>query len=334
MENVDPSNMHDMIANFPQQFSLGDTWAQHIRIDRQITRVIVTGMGGSALPTDLVNLVFRHRLPSPLEINRSYTISEQLLGPSTLVIACSFSGNTEETISAYRQAHTANTPVVAIAGGGELIRLSQQLNQPYIELIKESPDFQPRMGSGYFFGSLSRILCNIGWLTEADISSMLEDASHLDASSFAPTGQQLADTIGNTIPVIYTTDTYWPIARIFKIKINENSKTPAFWNYLPEANHNEMVGYSLTQGIFSMISLIDPQEDSRVNDRFDIMSDLLKNRQNISGAKYLMQGDSLFTKTFSTLIVADWTSYYLALNKKIDPTPVAMVEEFKSLVVK
>lgn len=334
MENIDPSNMREMIANFPMQFTLGNDWAKHIQISNTIDRVIVTGMGGSALPSDLVNLVFATKLPTPIHINRSYTIAPNLLTPSTLVIACSFSGNTEETISAYNQANSSNIRTVVIAGGGELIRLAQQLEKPYVQLIKESPNFQPRMGSGYFFGSLTRILCNIGWLTEDDISSTLSDAKDLDSSTLAKTGQQLATAIGNTIPVIYTSDTYWPIARIFKIKINENSKTPAFWNYLPEANHNEMVGYSLAQGIFTMVSIIDPDEDNRVNLRFDIMADILKNRQNISSAKYTMQGNSLFTKTFSTLIVADWASYFLALQKKIDPTPVAMVEEFKSLVVK
>lgn len=331
---ADPSDMRSMIENFPGQFAAGSSWAANIEIDQQINRIVVTGMGGSALPTDLVNAVFRADLKQPIILNRSYQLDPYLLTPDTLVIACSFSGNTEETISAYHQAIVANMPTVAIAGGGELIQIAKQNNLPYVQLIKPTPDFQPRMGSGFFFGAIAQILFQARWISTERLQDVLNQAQQLDPTQLEPAGRELANIIGDRIPVFYTSDQYWPVARIAKIKINENSKLPAFWNYLPEANHNEMVGYSQPNGNYIAICFIDQSEDPRINRRFAIMTQLLHEKVEIPHYNHQMIGTSTFTKIFNTLCLCDWASYHKALSAGIDPTPVAMVEDFKQLVVK
>ena len=330
MTNLDPSNMQGMIQNFPNQFALGFEWSNHLQLPTTITNIIVTGMGGSALPTNLINSVFANQLPHPITVNRSYTLPSNQLTNTTLVIACSFSGNTEETISAYHQALSANCPLVVIAGGGQLIELAKEHDVPFVQLHKESPNFQPRMGSGYFFAALTNILIAINWLKPETKSDIITQAQTLLGNE--EEGIQLANQLKNSVPVFYSSDPYWSVARIAKIKFNENAKVPAFFNVLPEANHNEMVGYTTPNTTYTPIFLIDPQEDPRINQRFAVMQQVLANQSQIQSHSYQMTGDTLFQKTFNTLILLDWASYHLALLNGIDPTPVAMVEDFKSLI--
>jgi glucose/mannose-6-phosphate isomerase len=137
----------------------------------------------------------------------------------------------------------------------------------------------------------------------------------------------------HTIPVIYTSDSYWPIARIAKIKLNENSKIPAFWNYLPEMNHNELVGFTNTHDNYRVVMLRDPDEDPRISRRMEVATDVLRSQGiGLKATIWDMEGDTRLLKIFSTLMIMDWASYYLALQLGIDPTPVKMVEDFKALM--
>jgi glucose/mannose-6-phosphate isomerase len=329
MNPADPSNMHDMIANFPAQFALGIEWAKHITLTQPITTITVTGMGGSALPSDLFNIVFVDALPHPLTVSRTYTLPKNSLGAKNLVIACSFSGNTEETIAAYQQAVASGNPTVVIAGGGKLIELAEKQGTPFVLLKKESPNFQPRMGSGYFFGALTMIAVAAGWLPETALEQILSDAKTLGSFDSQTLGQSLVSKLHNKIPCFYTPDHLMLLARVAKIKVNENAKVPAFWNYLPEANHNEMVGFSRADNNFLAVMLKDPGADPKSNLRFDIMAKVLKSTSDIDSVSIDLWGNTIFTKVFSTLMTIDWASYYLALEDNVDPTPVDMVEDFK-----
>ena len=137
----------------------------------------------------------------------------------------------------------------------------------------------------------------------------------------------------NTIPIIYATDSYWPIARIAKIKFNENSKIPAFWNSFPELNHNEMVGFTNTKENYRIIILRDPADDDKTNRRLSATADILRSQGiGLKTTIWDMEGSSQLAKIFSTLMIVDWASYFLALTMGIDPTPVALVESFKKML--
>lgn len=118
---------------------------------------------------------------------------------------------------------------------------------------------------------------------------------------------------------------------VWKIKINENSKTPCFWNYFPELNHNEMVGFTNPQADFSFLMLKDGNDHPQNQKRFDVMAELMRKRGMDVEIIDMVSG-SVFYKIFATLYLGDWVSYYLALAYGQDPTPVDMVEEFKDLV--
>ncbi|AKM84706.1 TPA: bifunctional phosphoglucose/phosphomannose isomerase [Patescibacteria group bacterium] len=329
---LDPSNMHRMIADFPLQFAKGFDLALKTEVRTPVERVILTGMGGSALAGDLVNAAFAEDITTPLLISRNYTIPFPL-DDKTLVIANSFSGNTEETLSAYDQALESGAQVIAMASGGRLLERAMKDGVQYIKTIKESSDFQPRMSSGYIFAILTALLIKAGhlpWVSEKQVREM---ADWLASVNTELPGKQLGESLFGTIPLVYASDAYWPVARIAKIKLNENSKIPAFWNTFPEINHNEMVGFTNTRDNYRVVILRDPDDDPRANKRMEITAEVLRGQGiGLKATIWDMMGRSRLEKIFSTLGVMDWSSYYLAQRMGIDPTPVKLVEDFKALL--
>lgn len=324
--------MYRMITNYPLQFGKGFDLVTKTTVKTPVEKIIVTGMGGSALAGDLVNCAFEKSIKSPLLINRNYHISHPL-DEKTLVIAVSFSGNTEETLSAYRQAIKTGAQIVAVASGGKLLNMAMRDRVEFIKLIKESENFQPRMSSGYIFAILVGLAQKVGFLPLSAESQVREMADSLLGLNTEIQGKQLGESLFGTIPLIYASDKYWPIARIAKIKFNENSKIPAFWNVLPELNHNEMVGFSNVLGNYRIVMLRDPDDDPKINKRMLVTGDLLRKRPiGLKATVWDMLGQTKLEKMFSTLIVMDFASYYLALKMGIDPTPVKLVEDFKAMI--
>ncbi len=130
------------------------------------------------------------------------------------------------------------------------------------------------------------------------------------------------------IPIIYSSQKYKTLAYIWKIKFNENSKIPAFWNYFPELNHNEMVGYTNPNKILHILILKDRDDHPKIIKRMGLTAELLK-KKSVKVEFIEIAGKNIWEKILNNLILADWTSYYLAILKSADPTPVLMVEEFK-----
>lgn len=330
--SVDSSNMRDVIAKSWQQFAKGFEWSSHISLANVPNQVVVAGMGGSALSADLVNSIYVNDLPQPILVSRNYQVPRKWLETKPLVIICSFSGNTEETIAAYEQVKAAGCQAIVIASGGKLVEIANSFGDPVIQLVKESPTFQPRMGLGYFFSALVATLISANWLPVESKDNILEDAQKLSEFDNQSAGEAIAQTLENKIPIFYAPDHLWPVARIAKIKINENSKMPAFWNFLPEANHNEMVGFTKIYGDYAMVMITDPDDDPRLGIRFAATSDILRQTNNIPSEQIIARGENLFLKTFYVLNLLDWVSYYLAIKQNIDPTPVVMVEDFKKSI--
>lgn len=144
-------------------------------------------------------------------------------------------------------------------------------------------------------------------------------------------GQELAKKLFGRTPVIYASPKYKSVAMIWKIKMNENAKTPAFWNFFPELNHNEMVGYTNPQGKFFIILLRDLDDNPKNLKRYDATASLL-NSIGIESEIIDMEGENVFIKMFSSINYADWASYYLALEYGQDPTPVDLVEKLKKIL--
>ncbi len=337
---LDISNLRRMISESPEQFSVGFSLAKGVSIPGKFRSIMVSGMGGSALPGNLfriyLNDLFKTERPhdQPLAIyqNRSYDLPPESFH-ECLNFICSYSGNTEETIASFEEALKNNLPCIALSAGGKIEEMAKAHGVPHVKLPIPYENFQPRVGTGYFFGVMLQILVNQGLVPDMT-AQILEEAELLKQGmpALEAQGKALAQRISGKTPVIYTTAKYKSVAMVWKIKFNENAKTPAFWNFFPELNHNEMVGWTLPQAKFFVLMLRDSQAHPQNLKRIEITAGLLR-KQGVEVEILDMAGGSVYSKVFTSIALGDFASYYLALEYGQDPTPVAMVEELKKLLV-
>jgi len=339
LNNLDKSNFRQFILNTPSQFKIGMSLAKNIKVEGNFNLLTISGMGGSALPANLLqayceNLFKNHPEYKPLEIyiNKYYSLPRQAKGQNALNLIASYSGNTEETLACLEELNLLNLPFIGFSSGGKVEALCRQYGAPHIKLPIPYPNYQPRMGTGYFFGAMFQLLVNHGLVPDltADIISKA-DKFNVYMPDYEKKGKELAQELRGKTPVIYASPKHKSVAMVWKIKINENAKTPAFWNFFPELNHNEMVGFTNPQGKFFIIMLKDKEDNPKNLKRYQATANLLKKR-GIDSRVIDMDGDDIFSKMFLSISFADWTSYYLALEYGQDPTPVAMVEELKVIL--
>lgn len=333
----DPSDFRGMIVGSPGQFEEGMRLAKGVHfLNRPADprSLMISGMGGSALPGNLFriyldDLARRGLLSERLSIyqNRFYDLPWE--ARHAFNVFASYSGNTEETIEAFETAIAEGLPSIGISSGGKIEEICAREGLPHIKLPIPFPNFQPRVGTGYFFGALFQVLVNEGLVPDMreEISA---GAEYLRSRliELEERGKTLATRCIGKTPVIYAGTRYKSVAMVWKIKMNENAKTTAFWNFFPELNHNEMVGYTLPQGPFQVIMLRDPEDHPKNIRRFEITAELLR-KQGVSVEILDMEGKNVFNRVFASILLADFASYHLALGNAIDPTPVDMVEDLK-----
>ncbi len=318
--------MRKVILDFPKQFSDGLDAAKDVKIIGDFNQLIFCGMGGSALPGEILKALRNfYEWPLAIKIHKSYGLPVRI-SSRALVLAISYSGNTEETISSYEEAKKRNLTIIGVATGGKLAKLCKKDRTPLVKI--PGTDIQPRSALGYQVAAVIKALSNSSIIENLD-KDILEMAKNLNPKKSEEQGKKLAKKINGKIPIIYASDKFKALAQIWKINFNENSKSPAFWNYFPELNHNEMVGFEKNQNPFHIIILRDKKLDHpRILKRMEITAELLKDKKIDVDFVDILEA-SLLTKIFSVILLGAWTSYYLALEYGIDPTPVKIVEEFK-----
>lgn len=336
---LDTYNFRQMLLDSPDQFQAGFELARGIVVPGTFQSVMISGMGGSALPGNLfriyLNDLFRKEQPheQPLAIyqNRSYSLPPESY-QNCLNFICSYSGNTEETIASFEEALAHNLPCIGLSSGGRIEAMCQEYGVPHIKLPIPTPGFQPRVGTGYFFGALFQVLVNQGLVPDTTLDIAHEAMAIKQAMPLLEAaGQELAKKLIGKTPVVYATTQYKSVAMVWKIKLNENAKIPAFWNFFPELNHNEMVGFTNPQAQFTIIMLRDPGAHPQILRRFEVTAELMRQR-GVEVEVVDMEGESVYSKVFMSIALGDFTSYYLALEYGQDPTPVDMVEDLKKLL--
>lgn len=320
--------MHETIKNFHQQFSYKPEIKNAERLAGAFQKFIVAGMGGSNLVADLL------RIRDPyidILVHKNYgipKISEEELR-NRLLIANSYSGNTEETVDALLAALSRKLPAAVIATGGQLMELAITHRLPYIRM--PSTGIQPRSALGF---NIKAIVTLMGREDLRD--ELTELARSLHPSKIEPSGKALAEKLHGFVPVVYASTENVGIAYNWKIKFNETGKIPAFFNMFSELNHNEMTGFDIKEGNrklakkFYFIFLKDRDDDPRIQKRMDILEKLYRDR-GLPVAIVDLRGSSVFHKIFASLILADWAAYYTARQYGLEPEHVPMVEEFKQL---
>ena len=228
--------MQEAIEKFASQFAF-DPEVRNADQLKPATMAIIAGMGGSHLAADLC----RSYDPAfQVMIHKDYGLPPGSSGSDALFVASSYSGNTEETLSAFEEARAAKMNVAVIAVGGKLLERAEQLGVPFIQL--PNTGIQPRCALGYSFRAMAKLLGREDALVE---SGRL--AETLQSLAFQSRGQELAKALKDHVPVICASARNFSIAYNWKIKLNETGKIPAFCNAFPELNHNEMTGFDLQE---------------------------------------------------------------------------------------
>jgi len=317
--------MDQSIKNFPKQF-LFNPEIQNTEKLARARRFVVLGMGGSSLAAEILKMA---RPDIDIILHRDYDLPQADF-KDTLVIASSYSGNTEETISGFERARRENLAIAVISVGGELIELARGNNIPFIQL--PSDGIQPRMGLGYQIRALFKLMGLDDELLETG-----RLAGSLDVAVAALAGERLAEKLSGKVPIIYASERNSALARNWKITFNETGKIPSFYNILPELNHNEMTGFDATEASrplsekFHLIFLRDSADDERVQRRMKILEKLYQDRG--FGVELIdLEGKDIWEKIFGSLLTGVWSAYYLALSYGAEPEQVPMVEEFKKLM--
>jgi glucose/mannose-6-phosphate isomerase len=306
---------------------------------RQITRIVVAGMGGSALAALLVKAWQKDSLVMPLEIVRTYDLPAYV-DDQTLVIASSYSGNTEETLSGLEQAMTRGAQVSIIASGGQLIQRAQANDIAYVQL---PGNLQPRMAVVYNLRALVALLSHFGVVSAhlldeiaATHAWLAEETSRWtsDVTTDKNYAKQLALMAVGKTPVIYAGSVMAPVAYKWKISWNENAKNVAFWNELPEFNHNEFMGWTShpIEKPFAVFDLVSNFEHPQILKRFNV-SDRLLSGQRPKAMTIALVGDTIIAQMLWGSILADFVSIYVAILNGVNPTPVPLIEKLKAELV-
>lgn len=298
-----------------------------------VSNVVVGGMGGSALAASL--LTSWPKLTVPFEVVRTYSVPAYV-GESTLFIASSYSGNTEETLSALEEAARKGARLAVIAAGGALAEYAADNNLPYYQL---PGGLQPRMAVFYNLAALIQLLEAAG-LAAAGCSEELSQAAEwlsgqvADWRADVPTAQnrakQLALELMGKSPVVYGGTLLYPAAYKWKINFNENAKNVAWCGALPEFNHNEFLGWSShpVDKPYAVIDLRSSFEHPRIQKRFEITERLLSGRRP-AALVVEAEGDTPLRQLLWVIVLGDFVSLYLALLNGLNPTPVELIEKLK-----
>lgn len=302
---------------------------------RPIYNIVVAGMGGSALAALIVKAWLKDTIKVPFEILRSYDIPAYV-DNNTLFIASSYSGNTEEVVSALNQAEIKGAQLGIIASGGKLIDIAGSERIAHVPLPE---DFQPRMADIDGLRALVALLMTFG-IVDRDVFNSIKATSEWlkdERSKWAsdvPTGtnyaKQLAlQAVGKT-PVFYGGTLTAPIAYKWKISWNENAKNVSFWNEYSEFNHNEFLGWTShpIEKPFAIFDIISNLEHPQILKRFEV-SDRLLSGMRPKATVINLAGDSAIQQLLWGSILADFVSIYVAILNNVDPTPVILIEKLK-----
>lgn len=346
LRELDPQGMLAVEESFYQQLQQGVEIAGQSDLSKisgkKYSGVVFTGMGGSGISGDIITALAADSSQAPMVSVKGYRLP-RFITKDWLVVASSYSGNTEETLSCVQQAMDMGATMLFITSGGRLEQLAQ--NYDSVSAITVPAGLQPRGAFGYLFMPAYLALAQLGLLAvkQSHIEEGLEIVKQLSSqyNRKVETGKnfakQVAVNIGDRLPLVYGQEGYLaPIAYRWKCEINENAKTPCFWAQFPELNHNETVGWERLDKLtkdFALIILSRPEGHPRIRARVEATKKLIDNNLG-KVIEIPVKGQSSFAQAISTLYTGDIASVYLALYHGVDPTPVEKIEKLKAELAK
>ncbi|MFH0837631.1 MAG: bifunctional phosphoglucose/phosphomannose isomerase [Candidatus Aenigmatarchaeota archaeon] len=332
MDNLkkhDKGDMLSLLKQFPKQFE--EASALHADLPgitrENISNIVIVGVGGSGIVGALLKNYLADKIEIPVICLRDYTVPS-FVGKNTLAFIVSYSGNTEEVLIALQQLRAMGAYIITLSKGG---LLEKEASEDYIKL----PDIpQPRLAIGYMSIPILLGLHRSG-LLKTDIKSEIKEtievlkqlSEHLISDDNIAT--KIAKDLYYRIPLIYSSEQFSSVAYRFVIQINENAKQLAFFNTIPEQNHNEINAIDANRlSNLSVVLLRDSGEHERVKKRTEYLKALML-RKGMVVNEVNSRGTGLLARMFSTIYICDFISYYLALLYGNDPMPVDAINKLK-----
>ncbi len=339
IRRTDTRGMYDLVAGFPDHFKQGRAIAEAVSLSidaRAMRQLVVIGMGGSAISGDLLRCYGVDQSPIPIQVVRNYALPASV-DRQTLVVASSFSGNTEESLAGFEEAMARKATVVCIASGGQLLDLARKHGLPYAQIPGGMP---PRAALGYSLAVLMVFARKMGVIQvpdeawdEADSLLRMQTALYGDPTS-AHLARTVADGVVGRLPVVYSSLGLLEAVNLrWRGQFQENSKMLAAGNLYPELNHNEIMGWEQTgasslQSQMGVIVLRDREDHPRIQHRMDVTRSLIQSRAG-SWTEVSTSGEHRLTRMVSLVNLGDWASLYAAYVRAVDPTPIGLIDQLK-----
>nr|WP_257791727.1 bifunctional phosphoglucose/phosphomannose isomerase [Pontibacter actiniarum] len=297
--------------------------------------VVLAGMGSSGVGGNIVQSYVADKLSVPVIVNKGYSLPA-FVSPNTLFIATSFSGNTEETLSAVREAMEAEASVGFITTGGELLRMAQENNMPHI--VVPGGSGQPRASLGYFLVQQLYLLYYAGLLDDTFKTELSQSVNLLEEQigSIKVQASALANAFQGKLPVLYASDAFEPVALRLQQQLNENAKQLAHVNALPEMNHNEVEGWQCPEKLFGqpvVLTMKTSYDHPRVRLRMDLTKKVLEQKkQDVLEVEAV--GATLLEQMLYLVHLSDWVSVYLAELNSANPNTIDSINYLKGEISK
>ena len=326
---IDKHGMREILLNFPKQCREGFNIQIPLPGKKNFKKICMCGMGGSAIGGDILKIFVERDSQVVFNIHRDYNLPSYI-DKESLVIAVSYSGNTEETVSAYKMAKKTGCKIWVLTSNGKLYKFAKKDKIPAVQIPSGLP---PRCALGYLFFPCFNLLRKLGIIKEPVTPGIFEKFEKyvLSFSKNNSLAYTLAEKILNRVPIIYSGNLYYPAILRWKTQIAENSKNFAFINVIPEMNHNEIMSWHFPEWFIEKtipIYIKSSDYNSRIRKRFEVTEKIISSFQK---EKIIInpKGKSLLEKIFYLIILGDWVSYYLALLNKVDPTEIREIDLLK-----
>jgi glucose/mannose-6-phosphate isomerase len=349
MNRIDREGMCAILAKFPEHCEEAIDEAKNLRIPRRVRisvrrvlrygvpkEIVIVGMGGSAIGGSLFKDWLRASLPIPVEVCRGYTLPAYA-DEETLVLATSYSGNTEETLSCLLEAVEKQCMVIGISSNGILQEFGEKLGLPLVTIPGGNP---PRSAVPYIFFSLVAVLNaleimpSMGGEIEEAIAVLKEVREEIKPEQ--PISDNMAKKIAiglqGSIPLISGFGFYESVALRMKTQFNENSKTPAIIELFPELRHNTVVGWAGPRNLtkkFGVLLIRDREEPPEIRKMIEVTKEQIFNERAATVLEIWSKGHGKLARMLSILYVGDFASVYLGILHGVNPTPTKNIDELK-----
>lgn len=341
IKEIDKEGMLSFCINAPKHYREAAEKARQIKVDYpEPQKIIVAGMGGSAICGEFVKDWGQDTIAVPIEVCRDYRLPAHA-NEETITFLVSYSGETEETLGCLLDAVKKKCRVFCISSNGTLVRIANKLRIPALKIPKGVP---PRAALPHLLMPILVLMEKLGltsniWEDISEATSVLEHVRGENAPEKPlreNPSKNLAEKIYGKIPVIYGYGFYCSVAQRFKQQLNENSKIPAFWNSFPELDHNEIAGWEKAGKLakcFAVVLIRDKDEPVEVKCRIETSKEILHNR-GVETHEVWGIGKGKLAKMLSATLAGDFTSVYLSILRGVDPTPVETISQIKEALAK